>query len=452
MELFFQACGRAGPLCLNIQEEGQTLAAERVLHQPFALVGCDPRMDLFLSHPEVARRHAYLQMLGGKLFCIDLQTPSEVHGRPDTEQAIRIGPFSLRAAGGDDAEPPLLAEFSASESSMEGDLPEVALEFVNRLPGPTVWRMSTRLALVGRAALCRVRLVGSSVSKFHCSLVRTRLGLWVVDLFGKGGITINETPVRSARLEDGDRLQVGNFIIRPRYLEAPPLAQQLLEHQGSRVSLPPLQETLSREEVAPSRTPSIAGSLPNGLTIPPSVQVVPPLVPMSGQSVPANTELVQSLLVPIAQQLGTIQQQMFDQFQQAMLMMFQMFGKLQREQIGVIRDEMDRLHQLSQEVLALQAELAKRAQPAVETPRSPALAANSRTVPNSMATKPEPRSAIASKPTAESKPLPLPQGQPEKDMHAWLSQRLATLQEERQSRWQKIVNFLSGKMREKSAP
>jgi hypothetical protein len=292
-------------------------------------------------------------------------------------------------------------------------------------------------------------------------------------LFGKEGITVNETPVRSARLEDGDRLQVGNFIIRPRYLQPAParipfshpgdVAQQIVEQQGSSISLPPFQETISEmasaliKAGAPTQASSVPGVSADGFPIAPPV---PQLVPMSGESLPANAELVHSLLVPIAHQLGTIQQQMFEQFQQSMLMMFQMFGKLQREQMGVIRDEMDRLHQLSREVLALQTELAKRSQPMgqvsnlppqVERSRS-APAAAARAVPNSVATKPESRSAAAPKPTTQSKPLPLPQGQPEKDMHAWLSQRLATLQQEQQSGWQKIVSFLSGKRREKSAP
>ncbi len=473
MELFLQACGRTGPLRLSIEEEGHSLASQRVLHQPFALVGCDPRMDLFLSHPQVARRHAYVQLLGGKLFCIDLQSQSEIVWPPDADQAIRIGPFSIRPTDGDGEDPPSLTEFSTSEPANEEELPEVALEFVNRLPGPTVWRMATTLALVGKASLCRVRLVGNSVSKFHCSLVRTPLGLWVVDLFGKEGITVNETPVRSARLEDGDRLQVGNFIIRPRYLRPPPVripfshpgdvAQQIVEQQGSSISLPPFQETISEmasllmEAGTPSHAASVAGTSAHGFPVAPPVSQ---LVPMSGESLPANAELVQSLLVPLAQQLGTIQQHMFEQFQQSMLMMFQMFGKLQREQMGVIRDEMDRLHELSREVLALQTELAKRPQPVgqvstlppqVDRPRS-APAAAARAVPNSVATKPDSRSTAAPKPTTESKPLPLPQGQPEKDMHAWLSQRLATLQQEQQSGWQKIVSFLSGKRREKSTP
>ena len=52
---------------------------------------------------------------------------------------------------------------------------------------------------------------------------------------------------------------------------------------------------------------------------------------------------MQDFLVPVTQQLGLIQHQMFEQFQQAMMMMFQMFGKLQQEQLGVIRDEMEHL-------------------------------------------------------------------------------------------------------------
>ena len=50
------------------------------------------------------------------------------------------------------------------------------------------------------------------------------------------------------------------------------------------------------------------------------------------------------MLVPLVNQFGVIQQQMFDQFQQAMAMMLQMFGTMHREQMEVIREEMDRLH------------------------------------------------------------------------------------------------------------
>ena len=42
------------------------------------------------------------------------------------------------------------------------------------------------------------------------------------------------------------------------------------------------------------------------------------------------------MLVPLVNQFGLMQQQMFDQFQQAMAMMVQMFGTMHRDQMEVI--------------------------------------------------------------------------------------------------------------------
>jgi pSer/pThr/pTyr-binding forkhead associated (FHA) protein len=537
MELFLQACRWLGPLRLTVTHPNELSAAQTVFQQPFALVGCDPRTDVFLNHPEVSRRHAYLQVLGGRLFCVDLQSRTGLHwddgpkrsGWLEADQPLRIGPFGVRATDTGAAWPAAVG-LSALHSPGEEELPEVALEFVNRLPEPTVWRMGSMLALVGRAALCRVRLLGDSVSKFHCSLVRTPLGVWVVDLFGKGGIRVNEVPVRCAQLEDGDRLQVGHFIIRTRFVHrlpsrmpfshlveeavtagkpellAPRLAgtSSLSVETESTVGPPShircspmaggsaLQPDASLGEAETLDLPALQGvalcapaasstqeiatlaeHLPEAQALAlngsssvseadkakPLVELPLPLLPQvlppSTELTPANAEVVQSLLVPIAQQLGTMQHQMFEQFQQAMMMMFQMFGKLQREQIKVIRDEMDRLHQLSREVLALQAELSKHPPAGSEKARAAArpadhaatAAAGPRPAPaynpaTNSSSRPAP--APTSKVATESRPLPALQKPPEKDMHAWLSQRIASLQQERQSRWQKIVTFLGG--------
>ena len=68
------------------------------------------------------------------------------------------------------------------------------------------------------------------------------------------------------------------------------------------------------------------------------------------------------MLVPLVNQFGLMQQQMFDQFHQAMAMMVQMFGTMHHDQMAVIREELDRLNELSDEVHALRAELAGRTQ------------------------------------------------------------------------------------------
>lgn len=72
------------------------------------------------------------------------------------------------------------------------------------------------VSLVGSSTDCQVRLLDPSVSNTHCSLVSTRHGLWVVDLFGKGGIQVNGLPVRQALLHPRDELRVGRSSIRLR--------------------------------------------------------------------------------------------------------------------------------------------------------------------------------------------------------------------------------------------
>jgi hypothetical protein len=77
---------------------------------------------------------------------------------------------------------------------------------------------------------------------------------------------------------------------------------------------------------------------------------------------PGQSDSADSILVPLVNQFGLMQQQMFDQFQQAMSMLVQMFGKMHRDQMDVIRVELDRLHELTQEFQSLKDELAKRTQ------------------------------------------------------------------------------------------
>src|SRR5262249_10053485 len=75
-----------------------------------------------------------------------------------------------------------------------------------------------------------------------------------------------------------------------------------------------------------------------------------------------QSEVTESILVPLVNQFGLMQQQMFDQFQQAMAMMVQVFGTMHRDQMEVIRAELDQLRELTEEFHALKSELARRTQ------------------------------------------------------------------------------------------
>src|SRR6185437_5927630 len=72
----------------------------------------------------------------------------------------------------------------------------------------------SELVLIGSAADCQVRVLDPSVSNYHCSLLQTPSGLWVIDLLGREGISVNGTDVRYGQIRDDDLLRLGQSEIR----------------------------------------------------------------------------------------------------------------------------------------------------------------------------------------------------------------------------------------------
>jgi hypothetical protein len=216
----------------------------------------------------------------------------------------------------------------------------------------------------------------------------------------------------------------------------------------------------------------------------------------------APSESAESMLVPLVNHFGDIQQQMFDQFQQAMAMMLQMFGTMHREQMEVIRGELDRLHDLTEEFHLLKNELANRTQESghlvpnaltaaskgldeLMVTESSALGGSAASESHQKSNHAQPAAMSSSQPvssvsivsehqlpSASHPPYSSPQAPAsplssiaigespllsrektdgtnttagsERDSIAWLHQRIMTLQRERETRWQKILKLLPG--------
>lgn len=400
--LFLEACGADGPLRLAAEGPGGAVRSW-VCPQPYALIGRHPRADLVLDHAGVSRRHAYLQLIGGRLFFVDLGSPLGIRsgdqfirsGWLDPGLMASIGPYMVRLPGGDPVGAavgvpgppnPLASRFRGPEPSTD-----LTLEFPDRPSGPTQWRMSRVMTLVGRDPICRLRLDARSVSRFHCALLRTPSGVWVVDLLGRDGTRVNGDGVRWSRLADGDELCVGDFRILLRGLPPGPP-----DGDGA------------------ARTPALIPAAPLATWHAPGGEPGP-LEPLGAREFAA-----------LARQLGLPQSPRFDPSLHPLLVLFQMFGDLHREQMGLIREELERLQQLTREVLELQAEASRRGPsptPGASLPQDP------------------PPAADDGRPLAIAGP---PAARPEGDLHAWLNQRIMSVQEERQGLWQKILAAVTG--------
>ena len=345
------------------------------------------------------------------------------------------------------------------------------------------------------------------------------MGLWIVDLLGHGSISVNEKSVRFDHLVDGDVLRIGRYQLRvlcrfrgkvntPRKasdLGHPTLVGRLprREHPAKGFSIRDWTVAAMPFE---SRT---AGIKEARLPVPvhrdssaPKVEVIASNTSLPGKL--AQTDAAESILVPLVDQFGMMQQQMFDQFQQAIAMMVQMFGQMHRDQMDVIREELGRLHELTDEFNALKAELATRSRnesadsakhdqsvalkasslplsavaqpqgngehvsesavtppqlasvgstaPLTTTARTGALTTEAtETVPVQPLSAPVANNPLAASLQASAAPASTksrdatrPAADNERDTVLWLHQRIAILQHERESRWQKILKLLPG--------
>ena len=418
---FLSACGSSGPLRVGVGPRDGAPAEFLTFDQPFLMIGRAPGSDLLLDHWQVSRRHAYLQLIEGRFYCVNLGSRTGTHGGDATERsgwldrgrAIQIGAYSVH---------PEQADQSAIEDL---PVPSVTWELPHRSIGQSIWRMDRPLVLIGRSPACRIRVVQPDVSKFHCSLVLTPAGVWVVDLMGQNGVLVNEEPVRFARLNDGDELRLGSHTFRPRYEdELPELA----------LPAPPPDRPDPGGELARITRPRTLPGLSSGTGQSWSTEGTE----LSSPGAPSDPTV--ALLV---QQFGQMQQQMFDQFHNAMMMMFEGFAALHREQTDALREEVDRVRDLSREIEELRTETAKLAEAArkpgptrpPERPRPP--------LNGHQAGPPLPeKQAGAADPIRRVTPdAPDPEG----DIHAQLCLRLATIQTERQNRWQKILGMMSSR-------
>jgi pSer/pThr/pTyr-binding forkhead associated (FHA) protein len=230
MDLFSEACGAAGPLLLDVIDDGETHRARRILHQPFLVCGRHEQADLRLRHGRVGVRHCYLQLVGGRVFGIDLGTRRGIRvngvsrrcGWIERSQELMVGPVGLLLRGGDtgsaeaphDLPSPLSARYAR-----ENPQPEATLEISTAGEEPHRWRMSRVLVLIGRSSACKLKLISPLVSEVHCALLRTPAGVWMVDLLSQTGVKVDGVRTRACLLEDGAELSIGPFTIRMRDAE-----------------------------------------------------------------------------------------------------------------------------------------------------------------------------------------------------------------------------------------
>ena len=413
MESFLEACGAAGPVSLTL-EGPDSLLKHLHLDQPAILIGRHSRADVVLDHDDVSQRHAYLQVVGGRLLCFDLESRTGTR----TEQGrrcpawlgpagtIQIGPYRLRAWIGKsgharDADVSPVGPISSSPARA-GDrlLVRATLQILGEKGISSAYPLRRAVTLFGGSSLCDVQIRSANASKFSGALVRTPDGVWLADLRSTAGVRVNGRTAHHKRLSEGDELRVGRHAVRITY-----------DDQGS--------------EPAPREQPGRSG-----LAIPESaiLSAAPALFPSADWPSPATGELQ-----PLLHQVALMQQQMCDQFQHVILVMSQMFGSMHRDHLGVLREELEQIRRLTEEIQALREASPTRSADPDSPSTSPAPPPNPGATPPPLGIFP---GALDSDVTIR------PRLEPE-EIHAVVGEKLAAFERERQSRWDRILKILT---------
>jgi anti-anti-sigma regulatory factor len=219
-----------GMFRLTVSGPDESQPAQLAVNGPFALIGRDESCACRLNHPDVSRRHAYLQAIFGRIFCIDLGSRTGTHwgdtlrksGWLDPETPVGIGPYQVQmldSIGLGRPSVPFPEGFSPLDpyAGQLGTLPRVEVEILSGATPSAEMTITRLITLVGSSPRCKLRLQHPSVAKVDCSLLWLADGLWIVDLSGRGHSRLRGKVLRCARLENEQALRLGRFHLRVHY-------------------------------------------------------------------------------------------------------------------------------------------------------------------------------------------------------------------------------------------
>jgi pSer/pThr/pTyr-binding forkhead associated (FHA) protein len=262
-----EALGVTQPIRLAVSSESQPRPDYIDIEDSFALLGRGAGCDVVLPDPAVSFRHAYLQAFGDRVLCVDLLSASGIQWDGPYQQGwltpahrLQIGSSRVQLlddgwnAEAPDWRSPLECKTREHNVKAYGQLPDVHLELSNRKLKGMTWPINRVLTLLGRDPRCRITCGDERISRVHCSLLLTPVGLWIIDLLGRGGITVNGQRLAVALLQEGDELVVGQYRMKAVYESPPEAAVEEPAAPGDTTEFPVAAAAVPRPAAARQRS------------------------------------------------------------------------------------------------------------------------------------------------------------------------------------------------------
>lgn len=221
-EQLAKSCGQCRPLSLVVSLESSSKQSRIVLSKPYAIVGRHANCDVPLLHAEISKQHVYMQVLDGRLYCVDQgsrkgirwKDKPRLYGWLDVGEWIQVGPFriTLQEPVGEPDSKTLALRSSTPFAFKYQTTPKVKAHLIlnnqQKLP------LYGQLATIGKSNYCNLELDAEEISRVHASMVKTSDGkYWLIDLLSRIGVKLNGKRIHSALLKHDDVIKIGNYTI-----------------------------------------------------------------------------------------------------------------------------------------------------------------------------------------------------------------------------------------------
>lgn len=239
----------AAPMPLRFRVTSAGNAEElHVIDSSYAIFGRTEGCQVLIPDQTVSQRHAYVQALGQHVAWIDLLSTSGLkHTGPpfagwlSPEHQMQVGGATVQLMNDgwtvpSDLKGPLDFRPRDEQRPEYGVLPQVNLELLNTNAKGKRWPINRIITLMGRDDRCRITIVDQRIARVQCALLLLPTGLWVIDLFGQGGISVNGHECPCALLSAGTELSIGPYLLSAHYPQVEVQAASIQAADQSQVS------------------------------------------------------------------------------------------------------------------------------------------------------------------------------------------------------------------------
>jgi len=232
----------------------------RVLPKKPVAIGRDPSNDIVVLEGPVSKRHARLTFSpdGITIWDVGSKNGTFVNGEKVTSRklssgdVISIGSWYFVFSHVDRPDGAIIGTITPDAAEQEAVAVLSGQEGFGK--GATFY-IGSRPFFIGSDPVCNLPLEGDDIHPLHAQIFSTPKGVRIVDLNSESGILINGRPQKTTLLDEGDVIQIGNYVLRVESVKVKPQREETRPRRTAAPTPVPVSKPKPKPEPPPKPAP-----------------------------------------------------------------------------------------------------------------------------------------------------------------------------------------------------